>query len=159
MPASGSEGRSQRIFRNLSDRCPVRTLHVVGVDFQLRLWYRSAHRLESRSVAIRLLGIGLLRVLVDDNAAVKYPMRTSVENAVVKLPAVAVRTMVLHKHVIVQMLPAVSNKQTIDQALAAFACKHRMHVVAHQAATQEQRMRGNIGAAGLLVLIRSVETL
>jgi hypothetical protein len=74
----------------------------------------------------------------------KHPMRSSVENAV------AVWALVLYKHVIVQMLPAAADKQPIDQALAACARKHRMHVLAHQPAAQEQRVRGNTDSTGLL---------
>ena len=103
-----------------------------------------------QQVAIGLLGVGLLRVLVDDDAAVKDAVRAAVENAVVELAAAAVRAGVLDQHVVVEMLAAVADEQAVDQALAAFAGQHRMHVVAHQRAAEQHGVRGDIGAAALL---------
>src|SRR5215470_18517319 len=80
----------------------------------------------------------------------KYPMCLPVENSVVELSAARMRAGVLDVHVVVEMLAIMADKQTIDQALSAFAGKYRMHVVADQAPAQEQRMGGNIGASSLL---------
>ena len=60
------------------------------------------------------------------------------------------RLRVLHQHVVVQMLASRAHKQPVDQALAAFAGQHRMHVVAHQPAAQQNRVRSDIRAARLL---------
>ena len=124
-------------------------LHVVGINFQLRLGV-DLRIVGQQQVAIGLLGIGLLRVLVHHDAAVEHAMRVVVENAVVKLPAGTMRAGVLHQHVIIEMLPAGADKEPINQALAAFAGEHRMHIVAHECAAQQQRVRGDIGAARLL---------
>src|ERR1700751_3917278 len=87
---------------------------------------------------------------MDDDATVKHSVCAVFENAVIKLPACAVRTAVLHQHVIVEMLPAAAYEQSIYEALAAFARKDRMHIVAHKPAAQQQRVRSNVRAASLL---------
>ena len=54
------------ILLNLPDRRPVRALHVVRIDLQLRLRI-DLRIVVQQQVAIRLLGTCLLRVLVDQN--------------------------------------------------------------------------------------------
>ncbi len=48
------------------------------------------------------------------------------------------------------MLTSRPEKQPIDQTLAALARQYRMHVVPHQAAAQQQRVRSRIRAPALL---------
>ena len=127
----------------------MRAFHIVGINFQLRLGV-DLRVVGEQQVAVGLLGVGLLRIFVDDNAAVENAVRVIIQNAVVKLAAAAVRAGVLDEHVIVEMLAAIADEQAVDQALAALAREHRMDVVAHQPAAEQQRMRGNVGASALL---------
>ena len=80
----------KRVFLDLADGRAVRAFHVVGVDFELRLGV-DLRLIGKQQVAIGLLGVGFLRVLVDDDAAMENAVRTAVENAVVELAAAAVR--------------------------------------------------------------------
>ena len=77
-------------------------------------------------------------------------MRMSVENSVVKLAAAAMRAGVFHQHVVIHVLAPIADKQPVDQALAALAPQHRVHVVAHQRAAQQHGVRAYIGASRLL---------
>ena len=114
----------QRIFFHLADGRAVRALHVVRVNFELRLGV-DLRGIGKQQVAVGLLRVGFLRVLVDDDAAVKHAVRVAVENSVVKLAAAAVRAGVFDEHVIVEVLPAVADEQAVDQALAALAAQER----------------------------------
>src|ERR1019366_5401430 len=105
----------QGVFFDLANGRAVRTLHVVGVDLQLRLGI-NLRVIGKKKVAVRLLGIGLLRIFVHNDASVKNTMRLAVQDSVVELTAAAMRTGVLDVHVVVQMLPAVADEQAIDQA-------------------------------------------
>ena len=76
--SSADAARAQvehRVLVELADRRAVRALHVVGEDLELRL------RVDLRVVGqqqrlVRLLRVGLLRVLADDDLAVEDRART-----------------------------------------------------------------------------------
>ena len=93
---------------------------------------------DEQQVAIGLLGVGLLRVLVDHDAAVEHAVRRVVENAVVKLAAGAMRLRVLDQHVVVEMLASGADEEAVDEALGALARQNGMDVVAHQRAAQQE---------------------
>jgi hypothetical protein len=124
------------VLFDLANRRPVSALDIIGVDLELRLGVNLCV-IGKQQVAIRLLGVGLLRVFVHYNAPVKDAMRMSIQNAVIELAAAAMRTGVLDMHVVVEMLPSISNKEAVDQALAAFSAKDGMHIVANQSTPQE----------------------
>src|SRR5437016_14650545 len=84
-----------------------------------------------------------------DDPSVKNAMGTAVKNPVVELSAAAVRTRMLDIHVVVEMLSAVAYKQAVDQALSSFAGQHGMDVVPNHLASQQNRVRGNVGASML----------
>ena len=64
----------QRLLVELADRRAVRALHVVGVDLQLRLGV-DLRVVGEQQVMVGLLGVGLLRVLADDDPAVEDAVR------------------------------------------------------------------------------------
>jgi len=99
----------QGILVHLADRRTVGALHIIGVDLQLRLGI-DLRVVREQQIAVRLLGVGLLRVLVDHNATVENAVRMPIENSVVKLSTARVRAGVLDQHVIVQVLMAVADK-------------------------------------------------
>src|SRR5215471_2999923 len=103
----------ERVLFNLADGRSMRTLYVVGIDLQLRLGVDLCV-VREQQVAIRLLGVGLLRIFVNDDAAVKHAMRVAVEDAVIKLAAATVWAGMLYQHVIVQVLLAIPDKEAID---------------------------------------------
>src|SRR6202522_439407 len=80
----------QSVLLNLTNGRTMRTLHVVGINFQLRLGV-DLRIVGEQQITICLLGISLLRVLVDNDAPVKNAVRMTVEDAAIKLPALAVR--------------------------------------------------------------------
>ena len=64
------------LLLDLADGGAVRAFHVVGVNLELRLGV-DARVVGEQQVAVGLLGVGLLRVLVHDDAAVEYAARMS----------------------------------------------------------------------------------
>jgi hypothetical protein len=64
----------QRVLVELPDRRPVRALHVVGEDLELRLGVDRRVVGEQQRL-VRLLRVGLLRVLPDDDLAVEHAAR------------------------------------------------------------------------------------
>ena len=67
----------------------MRALDVVGKDLQLRL-VLIARVVGEQYAVVGLLGVGLLRVLVDVDLAVEHAARLAVEDPLVQLEAVAV---------------------------------------------------------------------
>src|SRR5258708_29679767 len=146
---SARAGIEGRFCFEFADGRAVRALHVVGVDFKLRLGVNLCV-VREQQVAVGLLGISLLCVLVDNDSSVKYAVRFVGQNAVVKLAAAAMRAGMLHEHVVVQMLASGSDEEAVDQALATFACKNWMNIVTHNRSTQQDGVRCYVGLAGLL---------
>ena len=60
------------------------------------------------------------------------------------------RAGMFHQHVVVQVLAAIADEQTIDQALSSVSRQYGMHIISYQTAAQQRRMRRNIGAPLLL---------
>src|SRR6185437_15940188 len=112
----------------------VGTLHVVRVNLKLGLGVH-LRIVGEQEIAIGLLGVRLLRVLVDDNAAVEDAVGVLVQNAIVELPAAAMRAGVFDEHVIIKVLPAGADEESIDQAFAALARKDGMDIIADDCAT------------------------
>src|SRR5207237_9586960 len=77
-------------------------------------------------------------------------MRAVIQDAVIELAAVAVRTGVLHQHVVVEVLLTIADEQAINQALSAFSSQYGMDVVAHQSLAKTYRVWCNVGASYLL---------
>src|SRR6185312_5374601 len=84
----------------LANGCAVRALHIVSINFKLRLGI-NLRVIGKQQVAVGLLGVRLLGVFVNDDPAMENAVSLPVQNPVVKLAAVAVRTGVLHEHVVV----------------------------------------------------------
>ena len=87
---------------------------------------------------------------MNDNPAAEDAVRPPIENTVVELPAVAVRTGVFDPHKVVHVLAPGGHEQPVDQALAAFTGQDRVHVVPHQRATEQHRVGRDITATALL---------
>src|SRR5919108_2182737 len=138
----------ERVLFDLADGCAMRALYVVGIDFELRLGVDLCV-VGKQKVAVGLLSIGLLCVFMHDNAAMENSVRMAVQNAVVEPTAITVWAGMFDQHVVVQMLAAVADEQTIDQALGAFASQDWVYVVAHKTATQQHGMRRDVGASPL----------
>jgi hypothetical protein len=77
-------------------------------------------------------------------------VRLVVQDSVVELATAAVWTGVLDVHVVVEMLASAPDKKAINQALATFSSQHWMHVVPHQPATDQDRMRRHVCRSSLL---------
>ena len=139
----GQAARTQvehRLVVQLPDRRAVRALHVVGEDLELRV------RVDGRVVrqqqrAVGLLGVGLLRVLADDDAAVEDALALAVEDALVELVARAVRHRVIDRGVVVHQAIAVDQVDAVHRAVGALALEADADVVAHQAAARGERVR------------------
>src|SRR5436305_762370 len=81
-----------------------------------------------------------LGIFVNNNAHVEHAMRAVIQDAVIGLAAVAVRTGVLHQHVVVEVLLTIADEQAINQALSAFSSQYGMDVVAHQSPAKKYRV-------------------
>ena len=97
-------------------------------------------------VLVGLLGIGLLRVLADEDLAVEDRVRLAVQDALVQLVAGGVRLGVVDGGVIVHVLRAVDDVESVQRGLGAFR-EERVGIVAHQRAAERNRVRGEVGAA------------
>ena len=137
----------------------MRALHVVGKDLELRLGVdRRVVGEQQRPVG--LLGVGLLRVLTNDDLAVEHRARLAAENALVDLVARAVRLRVIDGGVIVDQAIAIGQIQAVQRALGALAVENRRDVVADDLAAERERVRREVGAAaGVHVHARDMERL
>ena len=136
-----------RILVELADRRPVRALHVVGEDLQLRLGV-DQRVVREQQRAVGLFRVGLLRVLAHDDLAVEHRPGTPAENALVDFVARAVGAGVIDGRVVVDQAVAVGEIQPVQRHLGAFAVERRQHVVANQLAAERERVRREVGAAG-----------
>ena len=148
-----------RLVVELADRRAVRALHVVGEDLELRLGVdRRAVGQEQR--AVRLLGVGLLRVLPDDDLAVEHRARRAAQDALVDLVAAAVRLRVVDRRVVVDQPVAVGEIEAVERAVAAFTVEEGGRVVADELAAERERVRREARAArGVHVQAGDVERL
>jgi hypothetical protein len=118
----------------------VGALHVVGVDLELRPGLGQRAR-RQQQVRVRLLGVGLLGPLADDDATVEHAARAAIEDRLVQLAAVAVRLRVVEQGVVVDVLRAADQDQAVEPAGRARAVEAGHDVVAHQAPPQVHRLR------------------
>src|SRR6185312_11855279 len=108
----------ERIVLYLANSCAVGALHIVSINLKLRLGI-NLRVVRKQQVAVGLLGVRLLRVFVNDDPSMENAVSLPVQNPVVKLAAVAVRTRVLDEHVVVHVLAAIGHEEAVDQALGA----------------------------------------
>ena len=106
-------------------------LHVVGVDFQLRLRV-DRRALGEQQVLVALDGVRLLRLGTDDDAPVEDALALAVEDPFVKFVAVRVRPGVIERSVVVDVLPAACDVEAVQRALGALAIEDHLNLVARQ---------------------------
>ncbi len=111
-------------------------IYVVGVDFELGLRV-DLGVVREEEVPVRLLGVRFLGVLVHNNPAVEYAPRPPVENAVIELPAVAVRALVLDLHVVVHVLASRGHVEAVYERVAPLAAEDGVDVVPYERAAEE----------------------
>src|SRR4029453_43372 len=92
-------------FVNLADGGAVCAFHIVGEDFQLGFAI-DLRLIRKQKIPVGLLGIGFLRVSVNNDAPMKDAVSMLIENSVVKLTALAMGTPVLYKHVVIEVFAA-----------------------------------------------------
>ena len=118
----------------------MRALDVVGVDFELRLGV-GLSGVAQQQVRIALLGVRLLGGFGHVDASREHAVRLILQDAAVELSAVAMRLLMLDAHVVVHVLLTPPNVKPIDQTDRALTVHHRMYVVAHELAAQQNRVR------------------
>ena len=126
----------------------MRALHVVGVDLELRLRLDLGVVAEQQVLA-GLVGVGLLRVLVDVDVSGEDAGRAVVQDALVELVALAVRLSVLHPGVVVHVLRALREEEAVERAQAVFRQQRDRQVVAHQTAAEGHDIAGVAAVARL----------
>ena len=119
-----------RLFIQLPHRRAVRALHVVRENLELRV------RVDRRVVreqqgAVGLLGVGLLRVDADDDAAVEHGLRLAGQDALVQLVAGAMRHGVVERRVRIEQALAVGQVDAVHRAVRAFTLQPDADVVTH----------------------------
>src|SRR5262245_21881057 len=112
----------------------MRAFHVIGVNLQLRLGVNGGG-VGKEQVLIGLLGIGLLRFLLDQDAAVEDAFGAVIQNAIVILVAVAIRAGMLNEHVMIGELIILGQIQAIQNTLNALARQDGVDVVARELCT------------------------
>ena len=89
-----------------------------------------------QETTIRLLGVGFLGILSDDDPSVEHGRRIVLEDALVELAAVAVGLGVVEHGVVVDVLPIAGQDQAIEPAVGPLSVQHRDGVLAHEPAAQ-----------------------
>ena len=97
--------------------------HVVGEDFELRFGV-DLRVARQQKRAIRLFGVGFLRIQTHENFAVENAIRLVVQNVRIIFVAQAVRHRVIHRGVIVDVLRIFANHKSVERDFAAFVAHH-----------------------------------
>src|SRR4030095_7339206 len=105
---------------------------------ELRLGVHARLRRE-QEILVALLGVGLVRALADEDAAVEDGARALVEDALVVLPARAVRLTVVDERVRVGVLPRADEVEAIHAALRALAAEDDLDAVPRELRAQRHR--------------------
>ena len=79
------------------------TLHVVGINFQLRLC-EHACVVAHHDVRIALISVRLLRINVNINLSIEHPFSVVEQYAFVKLIAVTIRNLMVNERMIIDHL-------------------------------------------------------
>ena len=98
----------------------MRTLDVVGVDFELGLGV-DLRRLREQEVLVGLIGVGFLRGLVNVDLAAEDAGGSAAEDALVELVALAVRLGVFDERVVIDVLRPVFDVEAVEGGVNAFA--------------------------------------
>src|SRR3954447_2934292 len=122
----------QRLGVELADGGAVGAFDVVGPDLKLGLGVDDG-LVGQHEVLVGLLGVGLLRILANNDAAVEDRGCLAVQNALVQLVAVGVRLGVVDRGVIVDVLRAVNDVEAVERRFRAVR-QGRARVVADQGA-------------------------
>ena len=110
----------QGVFVELAYGGSVRTLDVVGVDFELGLGVDLRRRRE-QEILIGLVGVGFLRGLVNVDLAAEDAGGPPAEDALVELVALAVGLGVFDEGVVIDVLRPVRDVEAVESGVNAFA--------------------------------------
>ena len=124
---------------------------VVGKDLELRVGVDD-RVVGQHEIAVGLFGVGLLRILVDDDAAVEDRPRRSAENALVKLKAVAVGLCMPHRDVGVRLLFAIGDVEAVEGCNGCFAVENDVDIRSGENAAKRYRLTGVAAGRGELDL-------
>ena len=133
----------------MAHRRAVRAANIVGFDLELRFGVDVGVAREQQ-VLVALDGVGLLRVLPYDHFAVEYAGRVSVENAAIKLVAVAVRHGVVDCRVVVDMLMTRDGVEPVQHTFTTLAFEPDVGVAAYELAAKRERIRSKAAVACLM---------
>src|SRR5712692_6596458 len=128
------------VFLELADRRTMRTLHIIGENFELGLGIH-LRIVGQQQILVRLLRVGQLRAMAHKHFAVEDRPRLAVENALVKLMAGAVRLPVINHRMRVGVLVTVNHVKPINPAFRAFMVHHHVDRVPRKRRTQIDRGR------------------
>ncbi len=117
----------QLFLVELADAGAMGTLHVVGVDFQLRFGVNDGIVGQQQRL-VGLLGVGLLGVGVNVNLAVEDAAGPAVEDALVQLVAGAIRLGMVDARVVIDQLVAARQVQAVKRGFAALRVEHHVDV-------------------------------
>ena len=91
----------------------MRALHVVGIDFQLRLCI-DLRFTRKQKIFVGLLRVSLLRAVANKNLAIENRARLAIQNPLVKLATGAMRLAMINYRMRVGMLTAFDHIETVD---------------------------------------------
>src|SRR5690606_7025638 len=133
----------------LACRGTMRTLDIIGIDFQLWLGI-DLSPVGEQQVGIALIGFYFLTVAFDDDLTIEHTMSPVIENAFVVLMGIGVRRVMVGQSMIVHVLATMAVEQTSEGHLGTLAIEIADQVVANESTTQCQVQRGELGIAPLL---------
>ena len=140
----------QQVLVEIARGRAVAALHVVGVDFELRLVVGLGVFRQQQRVR-RHLGVGLLRVRPHDDLALEHAAALVVEHGLEHFAALAVRHRVIHHQRRVGMLAALEQARAADVGDRALPAEAQEQLVARDRAADvehegvEARMRADVG--------------
>ena len=136
----------------------MRAFDFVGVDFELGFGV-DARVVRKQNIFVLLVGICVLRFLMDVNFSPKNRARRSSQNSFVEFVAGAMGFGVFKQGVVIDLLGSCEGVKSIDGGFAAFAAQVRAYVVANKCPAECKIVKGHPAAAPELCLkIGDVQT-
>ena len=115
----------------LADRRPVRALHVIREDLQLRFCIRMRVRAQ-QEVLVELIRIAQLRLTPDNDLAVEDGMRLVPQNTFIKLIAHGRRRHMIDKGYAFRLSPSCQMVQTVQKNAGPLPLKNDVDMIMHR---------------------------
>ncbi len=128
----------QCLFIKLTRCTTVRTFHVVGPDFQLRLGVNGS-LIRQQNITVGLKRIGLLRIGSHKDLSVENAPCLIINDSLLHFVAECIRLTMIHNGMVVCKCVFAQQVKTIHVRIDSFAVKGELKVVSHRFAIECER--------------------